>query len=136
MKLSIIIPYYNAEKYFFDTFESLSKQELATSDYEVLVVNDGSTENVDAVRDYCEKHENFSFITNEHGGISKARNYGIAEASGEFLFFCDADDRVIENSLCDVLKDAHERKLDMLFFNRFIAKENNSTPPSTVRYIM
>ena len=125
MKLSIIIPSYNADKHIYDMLNSLLAQGFNDTDYEILVIDDGSSVPLKPLYEYCNRHKNIRIMEVAHGGASKARNHGIREARGEYLCFCDADDLVIENSLCDVYDAAHDQKLDMLFYNRFITHERN-----------
>lgn len=95
MKLSFIIPMYNAEKYIADCLDSILKSDLPKGEYEVIIVNDGSKDKgPEIARDYVSKHENFRYLTQENQGQSVARNYGIKEAQGEYVWFVDADDKL------------------------------------------
>jgi len=91
--ISVIIPLYNQAKKLPPTLISLDKQ--ADVDYEVMVVNDGSTDGAEAAfsaayrRLKTERH--YLFINQAHAGAPAARNRGAREAQGEYLFFCDAD---------------------------------------------
>lgn len=115
MKYSVIIPAYNCEK----TIEATVKSVLVSglSDFEIVIVNDGSKDNTKAVCDkLAEAYKEVKCIHKENGGVSSARNQGIDEASGEYLLFMDADDTVDPNSLltpCDIIS---ERKPDILIF--------------------
>ena len=85
MKLSIIIPMYNAEKYIVDCLDSILKSDLPKGEYEVIIVNDGSKDKGPEIAQvYVSKHENFRYLTQENQGQSVARNYGIKEARGEY----------------------------------------------------
>lgn len=98
MKLSIIIPMYNAEKYIADCLDSILKSDLPKGEYEVIIVNDGSKDKGPEIAQvYVSKHENFRYQTQENQGQSVARNYGIQEAQGEYLWFVDSDDKVDSN---------------------------------------
>lgn len=91
MKVSVIIPAYNAEKYLVETLESVVHQTL--DDYEIIVVNDGSKDNtINILREYEDKYPNLNVIDKENEGVSAARNDGIERAKGEYLFFFDSDD--------------------------------------------
>lgn len=106
MKVSVIIPAYNAEKYLVETLESVVHQTL--DDYEVIVVNDGSKDGtIDILRKYEEKYPNFNVIDKENEGVSAARNDGIEKAKGEFLFFFDSDD-ILE---LDALESLYNRAI-------------------------
>lgn len=93
MLVSIIVPMYNVEKYIKQCLDSLVNQTL--KDMEIIVVNDGSTDNsVKIVEEYVCKYANIKLVHKENGGLSDARNYGIAYASGKYIGFLDSDDYV------------------------------------------
>jgi len=101
---SIIIPLYNKEKHIKDTLNSVWSQSY--SNFEVIVVNDGSTDHslreVNAIKD-----ERLKIFSIENQGVSHARNYGISEATADLLVFLDADDTWFEHHLQD-LKGLYE----------------------------
>lgn len=100
MKISIIIPVYNVEKYIGKCLSSIYQQDLNECFYEVLIVNDGTLDNsMEIVKEFAIKHNNLRIINKQNGGVSSARNEGIKEAEGEFVTFVDADDWIMENSL-------------------------------------
>ena len=129
MKLSVIIPYYNAEKYVFTLLESLNIQGFQESEYEIIIVDDGSTHDVERLKEYCQRRENVKYVRQTNGRQSRARNNGMSMAKGDYLFFCDADDELRHGSLSKAWKVANENHLDFLFFNRVIIREKESTPP-------
>lgn len=93
MKVSVIIPLYNKAPYVTKALESVASQTY--TDWECIIVNDGSTDNsLAVVNDYCLmlNDERFLVINQENAGVSAARNRGIAESNGEFVCFLDADD--------------------------------------------
>ena len=97
-KVSVIIPAYNSEQFIAETLDSLVNQTL--KDIEVVIVNDGSTDGTQAVIDeYCSKYDIFKSYIKENGGVSKARNYGLERATGEYVVFLDADDTYDAGSL-------------------------------------
>lgn len=116
MKISIIIPYYNADKWIGRMLDSLLKQELSREDYEIIVVDDGSKEYSFILKDYVQRHSNIIYVRQENAGPGAARNKGLEVARGDYIFFCDSDDFVAENSLSYLYDIAHSRSLDMLFF--------------------
>lgn len=117
MKVSIIIPYYNADKWIGRMLASLLKQDLSSDDYEIIVVDDGSTNEPHVLMDYVQRHPNVLYIHQENAGPGAARNTGIEHAKGDYVFFCDSDDFVGENVLGRLYEVAHCRDLEMLFFN-------------------
>lgn len=120
MKLSIIIPAYNVEKYITTCLESLVCQDLKEEDYEIIIINDGSKDNtLSVINDFIKKNENknIKIINIDNSGVSIARNKGIAIAQGDYLFFVDSDDYVAFNTLDKVLLDLDKSELDMIFFD-------------------
>ena len=114
-KLSIIVPVYNVEKYIRPCIESIFRQGLDDSDFEVIIVNDGSTDrSMEMIADIIDQHDNIKVINQENLSLSVARNNGIAAAKGEYIFMPDSDDLVIEHSLSPLLKIAIETKVDMV----------------------
>ena len=97
-EISVIVPVYNTEQYLSRCIESILKQSF--TDFELLLVDDGSTDGSGAVCDaYAEKDERIRVFHKENGGVSSARNRGIDEAYGGFLTFVDSDDLINETCL-------------------------------------
>lgn len=96
--ISIVIPFYNAEKYIADCIISIQSQSY--SDFEVIFVNDGSFDkSEEIVRGFMEHDERIKYFYQKKSGVGKARNYGIDNSSGEYIIFVDADDILPSNSL-------------------------------------
>ena len=98
--ISLIIPVYNKEKYLTKCLTSIEQQDIDKKELEVILVNDGST---DGSRKLCEEFAAnkpyISLINKENGGVSSARNVGIAAARGKYIAFLDADDSLTQGSL-------------------------------------
>lgn len=91
--ISIIVPVYNVENYLEECLESIKNQTY--TDIEVILVNDGSTDNSQAIcEQYCEQDSRFRLINQINQGQSVARNNGVAASTGEFITFVDSDDVV------------------------------------------
>ena len=115
LDLSIIVPVYNVERYIRPCFESIFRQGLNDSNYELIIVNDGSTDrSMEMIADIISQHDNIKVINQENQGLSVARNNGIVFAKGEYILMPDSDDLLIENSLAPLLKIALETKVDMV----------------------
>ncbi len=100
MDLSIIVPIYNVEKYVRPCMESLFRQGLDEECFEIIAVNDGSTDNsIKVIEDLVEKHHNISIINQSNQGLSVARNTGIAKSSGTYILFVDSDEFLLGFSL-------------------------------------
>ena len=94
MKLSIIVPVYNLERYIAATLESLLSIRFSY-EYEIVVINDGSEDKSEAViKKYQHKHSNIVLYTIENQGVSTARNLGVKNARGQYITFVDGDDTV------------------------------------------
>lgn len=132
IKLSIIIPMYNSEEYIENCIKSLLNQDIKKSNYEIIVVNDGSIdrgENI--IKKYQKDNKNIRLISVKNGGVSYARNIGIDNSMGEYLFFVDSDDYIAYNSIGRVLDTAIENNLEMIFFD---IKRTNSNIEYVSKY--
>ena len=117
-KLSIIVPVYNVEKHIRPCIESIFRQGLDENDFEVIIVNDGSTDrSMEMIEDIIQQHNNITVINQENLSLSVARNNGIAAAKGEYILMPDSDDLLIENSLKPLLEKALETKVDLMVAN-------------------
>lgn len=112
-KFSIIVPVYNTEKYIDKCLSSIENQTL--NDYEVIIVNDGSTDNSQKEIDKFLTNEKFKCIYQENKGLSEARNTGVQNSTGEYLIFLDSDD-YISYKMCEVLDNNLENDIDVLKF--------------------
>lgn len=100
MILSIIIPLYNTEQYILKCIESCVSQDIASYEYEIIVVNDGSTDNgLNVVRKFASEYSNITVLSKLNGGLSSARNYGLKHAKGDYIWFVDSDDWIEQNCL-------------------------------------
>lgn len=117
MKLSIIIPAYNVEKYLSQCLESCYRQDIPENDYEVIVINDGSKDRTLEIALQWESiHDNLKVISQENKGLSQARNKGLEAAVGDFIMFLDSDDWIVDNCLKSLTDNCLDNKLDMLRF--------------------
>lgn len=101
-RISIVVPVYNVEKYLTQCIDSIIKQTY--TDYEVVLVNDGSKDSSGKICDeYSKKYDNIKVIHKENGGLSSARNAGIQEATGEYVMFVDSDDYIYKTDCLEKL---------------------------------
>lgn len=115
LKLSIIIPVYQVEKYIRPCLESVFKQGLNDEDFELIIVNDGTKDrSMEMIADIISQHDNVTIINQENQGLSVARNNGIAAARGEYILMPDSDDLLVEGSLKPLLEKALETKADLV----------------------
>ncbi|HJS00822.1 MAG TPA: glycosyltransferase, partial [Flavobacterium sp.] len=108
MLLSIIVPVYNVENYLRRCLNSLLDQDLCLDDYEIIIVNDGSTDSsLRIAQEYGNKFSSIKIISQENQGLSEARNVGIRNALGQYIYFIDSDDFIqkkIFNSIFKIVK--------------------------------
>lgn len=118
MKLSIIVPIYNASLYLERCIDSLLAQGLSVDEYEILLINDGSTDNsLDICLDFQKKESAIvKVFLHKNKGVSFTRNRGIKEAKGEYICFVDADDYLIPNGYRYLIDNYLERHIDVLSF--------------------
>ena len=113
MKVSVIIPAYNAEKYLEETLESIVNQTL--DEYEIITINDGSTDStLSILKRYESQYNNFKIIDKQNEGVSAARNDGLKSATGEYIFFYDADDIAELDALDALYSAAVTKKADLV----------------------
>ena len=95
MEVSVIVPVYNLQDFLSNCVNSIVNQNMAKSKYEVLLIDDGST---DKSGELCDEYSRrYSFVKSFHkpnGGLSDARNYGLKHATGKYIAFIDSDDAI------------------------------------------
>lgn len=124
MLFSIVIPCYNVEKYISNTIESVLNQTY--NDLEIILVNDGSSDNtLNILKQYEKQCANIKVFDKLNGGVSSARNLGIKNSTGDYLHFLDGDD-TISNDLFEKMYKfiLNNRELDMISFGYTIVKSN------------
>ncbi len=120
MKLSVIVPVYNVEKYLKDCLDSLLDQGLEDSDYEIICINDGSTDSsTQILREYAKKHKNIIVIDKENAGVSAARNDGLNIAKGKYIAFCDSDDCIRTGAYKQIIPFMEKNSIRIAFTRGF-----------------
>lgn len=118
MLLSIIVPVYNVEKYLSKCVDSLLTQDLSAEEYEIVLVDDGSTDHGGKIcEEYVLSHPNVKVIHQQNSGLSAARNSGIDVAKGKYIQFVDSDDYLEQNVLKALVEKMESDNLDVLRFN-------------------
>lgn len=111
--ISVIMPVYGVEKYLADAIESVLAQSY--QDWELLIVNDGSTDNSYAIaKEYESKDVRITVFNKENGGLSDARNYGLQYAKGKYIHFFDSDDQIGIDFYTSLLPIAEDKGCDVL----------------------
>lgn len=110
--ISILVPIYNVEKYLRRCIDSILAQTLR--DYEIILVNDGSTDQSGAICDaYAAEHDCIRVIHQENAGVAQARNVLLATAAGEYITFVDSDDSIEPMYLETLLGDLQKKRADI-----------------------
>lgn len=128
IKISVIVPCYNVEKYVGKCVESLVNQTL--KGIEIILVNDGSTDNtLEILKQFEEKSKNIILLDKENAGVSIARNVALDKAKGEYIAFLDSDDWLEVDAFEKVYKKAKEGDYDLVAF------DTNAVYPDYKQYI-
>lgn len=112
-KVSIIVPVYNTGEYLKGCFDSILAQTF--HDFEVIVVDDGSTDNSPTICDeYAARENRFKVIHKKNEGVSAARNLGLDNVKGKYVAFIDSDDTILSSMLEDLIKVAEHENADIV----------------------
>ncbi len=119
MLLSFIIPLYNCGRYIITCLDSIFASSLSDENFEVIIIDDGSNDNgVQVCEEFATNHQNIVIIKQINSGASTARNRGIDNANGDYIWFVDADDRILPNFLDKISELLKENKtIDVFCFN-------------------
>ena len=119
MLFSVIIPVYNCEKYVSATLDSILNQGLSQDEYEIIVVNDGSTDRSSQIaQKYARDYSNIKVVEQSNQGVATARNRGLRLASGQYVHFVDGDDQIEANSYVR-LKELAKSNPDVIKFDEY-----------------
>ena len=117
MKLSVIIPVYNVEKYLSDCLNSFITQ-LRCSDIEILLIDDGSIDGSGKICDvYANKYDIIEVFHKDNGGLSSARNFGLNYSTGDYIMFIDSDDAISYYLFENVLRLIEKENPDLIEYN-------------------
>lgn len=138
MKLSIIIPIYNVSKWLGRCLASVRNQGLNLEDYEIVAVNDGSTDDSMAVLESFRKKENengiegnWTIVSQKNKGLSAARNAGLKVAKGTYIWWVDSDDYLEPCCATKLLERADKDRLDVLCFGLQLVTEEDAKEESS-----
>lgn len=127
--ISIIMPAYNADKYLSNAIESLREQTL--KEFELIIVNDGSSDNTKCIVQNYQKMElgfKINLINQKNQGQFIARRNGMREALGEFVMFLDADDALRADAVQILEETIKKYKVDCILYNAYKVSSNNTVP--------
>lgn len=125
--LSIIIPMYNSEKHITQCVESCYEQGLEENDFEIVIIDDGSTDNsASIVNDMLNLHANMQIIHQDNQGQGAARNKGMSVAKGKYVMFVDSDDYLLKDCLGGLVNEALSYDAEILRFKMEVERKNGS----------
>lgn len=134
-KISVLVPVYNTEKTLSKCLDSILKQTII-NDIEIVIVNDGSTDNSQAIIDnYVDKYKNIVKYKQINQGLGATRNKGIELASGEYIAFLDSDDWVDENYYELMYKKAKEENSELVISSYIVDIPNSNTQSITTHKV-
>nr|WP_304969906.1 glycosyltransferase [uncultured Schaedlerella sp.] len=126
MKYDIIIPIYNIQQELGKCLDSISRQTYG--DFRAIMVDDGSTDQSPVIaKSYAAGDPRFEYYRKENGGLSDARNFGIAKASSEYILFVDGDDFLEEHALRMIEQELSIYPVDVLEFNGWLVENGRKT---------
>lgn len=130
MKLSIVIPIYNVERYIEKCLKSCVNQDIELGkDYEIICVNDGTMDkSADIARQIASDHAGVTVIDQENQGLSVARNTGLKYAKGDYVWFVDSDDYIADNCLGGIVRELMSNNVDMMCVQQFFSYEDGRQP--------
>lgn len=132
VKISVIVPVYNTEKYLKECLDSILNQTL--KDIEIICVNDGSTDNsLKILNEYYDLDNRISVVSQKNSGLSVSRNNGINLSKGEYIYFIDSDDYLEPTALEELYSISKKSNLDILIF-KLINFKDGSTEKYTDNY--
>lgn len=113
--ISFIIPIYNLEKFLMQCIESILNVDFGNYTYEILLINDGSTDSSEKICvNYVNKYNNIHYYFQKNSGVSCARNFGINKSLGKYIMFFDGDDFLKGSNIVELIKLCYDLDLDII----------------------
>lgn len=123
VKVSVIVPVYNCEDYLEESIKSILNQSL--NDIEVICIDDGSTDgSLNILNDFASDDFRIKVFSHENQGSSAARNYGLRKVTGDYIYFFDGDDYLVEDALEEAYSNAIANDSDIVVFKYDQYKDN------------
>lgn len=124
MFLSFIIPVYNTEEYVGICIKSLLEQDISKDEYEIICVNDGSSDgSLEVLEQFSRNHTNVIVINQKNTGVCASRNKGLDAARGEYIWFIDSDDFIQKNILGTLMKLVKETQCERLVISHYFFED-------------
>lgn len=129
--VSVIIPVYDVAQYVFDCVNSVLRQSY--SDLEIIIINDGSTDNSGTICKQCaSQDQRVKYYEKKNEGLSSARNYGLIHATGDLIYFLDADDFLAENAIEALVEELISSKSDIVSSAFTMVNESEESSSKTI----
>lgn len=127
IKVSVVVPVYNVLEYLRTCLDTLANQSM--QECEFILVSDGASEEECSIcNEYVAKDSRFKFFRRKHAGVSATRNYGVAQARGEYITFVDSDDWIGSNILKEAYEQTKKMNCDVTFWNYVLAYNKRMEP--------
>lgn len=128
VKVSVVIPIYNVEKYLCECVDSVLRQTY--TELEIILVDDGSPDKCGEICDeYAQIDGRITVIHKPNGGLSDARNAGMRIASGKYIYFIDSDDYILDDTIEKLVSSAEKSETDILILDARNFNEKGFSPP-------
>lgn len=135
LKLSIVLPIYNVERFLGDCLDSLYEQDLTEEEYEIVCVIDGSPDDSQIiVEQYMQIHSNIRLISQENQGVCVARNTGLKNASGKYVWFVDPDDVIASNCFGKIYEELEKAQADIFEMQYKTCEEQYKFKPEVMEF--
>jgi len=132
-KISVLMPVYNTAPYLYQAVKSVLNQTLR--DLELIIVDDGSTDNsLEIIKNFALEDKRIKYFHKENEGLSVTRNFALSKASGEFVYFMDSDDIIVEDALQICYRIATGQGLDIVTFDADSFSESGDFGLKRVKY--
>lgn len=133
--LSIVIPVYNAKEFLDFNFTSLLDQDVSSDYYEIICVDDGSTDGSSELLDqYASAHSNIKVIHQKNAGHANARNAGMDVAQGKFIWFVDADDCIDRKCIGFIVENMEAHDIGVMSIRHALFHNDNEVPATAFNY--
>ncbi len=138
-RATIIVPVYNVEAYLYKCLDSLIAQTINKGEMEIILLNDGSTDNgLEICKEYADTYDFVKLVDKENEGVSATRNLGIKMAKGKYMFFVDSDDTIEPDAVkavCDFF-DKHYDEVDMVaYYDRYFTNGVEDKPHMRYKFL-
>lgn len=133
VKISVVIPVYNVEKYLCECIDSVLSQSYRN--FEMILVDDGATDHSGEICDtYKYQDSRIRVIHQPNGGLSAARNMGLKNATGEYVYFLDSDDYIVPETFSKLMSVVQKNRADIVFFDADVFFTDCDPDPNVYKY--